>query len=691
MMEMCFQNLIKQFSFLFALVLLVSCGVMDGIMSSNSNYRVNARVNDLPIDEYSIINSSAKIQPYFDNVVSNDPDITALSIFLRNSRGEIAGWKVVYTIDTEVVTDDDYGSYSDQGYSQTDQESQSELDSNINDSGNDLDEGDELNENDNEEENEFEEIYDNINLNESRDIAAVAVETQPNETPYRNGDQLIIKVNNLDDDLPYFPIPWDLPMGRYTLVSQVMSGEKILHRNEKIFYFLANAKFSFDGINVHHSGIAENHQLISKEKIIMLEAKLDYDSRLDPYIVWYNGRKIISEGSYSQGAGNLLWKTPEQTGFFSIRAEIFPVADRNGLAGFVRDISLLVSSRTQDMHFVSKDASDLLYLYLLEGDLNDSKMNAAAGENSRFASGGNSRERALRKVDINAAAESAPPRWMPADGIFGLASGFNNSYSLPDVSFSGIADNGNGGENRSHTGWRFFGRFKPLNNGVILSVQFGTLSEYALYLILEGSSLIMSLTSSSESVSEVINLLETGALDAGENSFINTEINFSALPDRLIAKLNVINGNNFNQSEKDEAPPISLDAEPVNEYRITLGSQSVNNTPIHGYVNSIARNSTFTAIWDELALFYTPFADTEISGAEDEEPDVISAEEPSNSARAAVIIDTAKETPEEPLLTASETEDEEAQTESEALTDSQEDNPFIADEHHVSENAHLIN
>ena len=684
--EMCVHKILWYVIFLTALVLLVGCGVMDGIMPSGKIYKVNAKVNDLPIDEYSIISSNAKIQPYFDNAVSGDPDVTALMIFLTNQKGDVAGWKVIYTIDTKI--DNKASGDKTPAVKKTDQDDQeTELDSDKNtntddsksnlnkDENNNADADD--NDNDgNEDENEYteEESEDsNSDTNTSDDPKTVIVETPQDAVPYKNGDQLIIYVKNLDDDLPYFPIPSDLPMGKYALVSQVMSKEQVLHRSEKTFYFLANAKFSFDAINVHHGGITENHQLISKGTVIMLEAKLDYDTRLDPYIVWYNGKKIISEGNFSQGAGNLLWRTPEQTGFSSIRAEIFPIADRQGLAGFVKDISLLVSSRTQNMHYISNNSPYLLNWYLFEGDLNDAKMVSA--------------DRALKTVYLSPSLESVPPRWMPADGIFGLASGFNNAYSLPNVSFSNNTDNDKAGKS-----WKIFSRFKPLNNGVILSVQFDSLSNIVMILTLDDNNLILSLSSPEENISEIYNLPEAEYLNPEADSFLNAEIIFSVLADRITAKLNVIWEYDFEQYEQKEAKPISIEAEFINEYGIIIGSQS-KSTP----VNSIAKNQAFTALWDELALFHMPFveikiADTNTDGKESDElsEEELAEEKPADAEEATASEEAAEETP----AIAIETAEEKEQTESEAKTDSEteeqpeEDISFMVENQPVSDDDH---
>ena len=549
-MDMCVQNFKKPLVFLIVLFLLFSCGEMDTILPSTAAYRVNAKVNDLPIDEFSIISPNTKIQPFFNDAVSGDPDVTALMVFFKSSAGEVAGWKVIYTLGGDTGNET---SAAPEENSQADQEYASNHDAN----------NDDANSNENE--------------NTSDDISAVAVENPQNKKPYKNGDELIIKVKSLDDALPFFPIPSDLPMGKYTLVSHVLSGNQILHKTEKPFFFLAGVNFSLEGIQVHQGGITASSQLVPKGAVIMLEAKLNFDSRLDPYIVWYNGKKIIGEGSFSGGAGNLLWKTPEQSGFFSIRAEAFPVMDRQGLAGYVKDISLLASSKDSDIHLLSEDNPGLLHWYLFEGNLNDSKTKTQA-------------ERSLKP------AGNIPPRWMPANGTYGLAAGPNDAYILPNVSLS------NNGNNIC----KILFRLKPVNSGRIFSVQFGPSFDVVINLSTEGNNLILTLASPLKSVSETFNLSE-------EDSFLTAEVNFSVLSDRLSAKLNVIGG--FIDQGEPKTEPIILEAGLDGECKIILGSQ-LNNTLVFQSGGRTAQNSIFTAIWDELALLYMPLAEIENAEAE---------------------------------------------------------------------------
>jgi hypothetical protein len=366
-------------------------------------------------------------------------------------------------------------------------------------------------------------------------------------------DETLVLVKNLDD-LPYFPIPEYLPVDRYTMISQVMSGKDILQKNEKIFYYLGNTLFSYEGINVYLPGITDNPQIIPKETVLLLETKLNFESHLDPYIVWYSGRRIISEGKFSEGAGQLFWKAPDQSGFFSIRAEVFPINSYIGLAGYQKEVSLLVSSKTPDLHLVSESITQLVHWYIFEGNLNDSKMAASA-------------EKSLKPAANNKL------QWKSANGTYGLATGSNNTYTLPKVSIS---------DYRS-ANWKALFRFMPVNEGQIFSVLFEDYPDVRINLHMEDQSLVLTLVSSVDTVSQIVSIPE-------QVSFITASVNFSILPNLLSAKINIFE----NSVEQSELQPISLEAGIKDNFQILLGVKNDNN---------LAVESVYTALWDEFALY----------------------------------------------------------------------------------------
>jgi len=398
---------------------------------------------------------------------------------------------------------------------------------------------------------------------EEEDLAAVVNENENIQNIYKDGDELIIVVKSLDGVLPVFPLPNDLPVGRYTLVSHVMSGKNILQRIEKSIYYMGKTVFSYDGIQVHLPGVAESSQVIPKGMVVMLETVLDFDSRLDPYIIWYNGRRKIGEGYFSDGAGFLLWKAPEQSGFFSLRAEVFPVDNHNGLSGYQKDISLLVSSKAIDVNFISEDIPQLLHWYTFEGNLDDSKMVSSA-------------EWAL-KTDVK-----NKPKWAGVSGTYGLLVGSQDVFSLPNVLIT----------NDGTEIWQMLFRFNPLNDGVILSVRFINYSDIFINLKAEDHNLVLELVSPTETFSQIHALPE-------QDSFIKAGVVFSILPAMLSANINIM-GDYIINSEVD-LEQAGIAAEIEGEFQILLGYklQSSGET-------EAGRKREFAAIWDEFALYFMP-------------------------------------------------------------------------------------
>jgi len=555
---MCYQNIVKLTALFAVAAVLGGCGAMDTILPSTGTYKVSAQVNGLNMDNCSFAGSNDTIMPYFEESVSNDPDITALVVFLKDSSGEPTGVKVSYNIDENYVE-----SGEDLDYGDTGDDSAQEAAASGENTGSEA-------------------------ADDAKEAVSEKIVKTKKKGKYQIGDEIDIPVKNFDKKLPAYPLPEDLPMGLYTIVYQVMGGKQILQKTEKIFFHLANTVFSFDGVQIHLPGVAEGAQLIQKGSVIMLETKLNFDSRLDPYIIWYNGKSIISEGSLSEGAGSILWKAPEQSGFFSLRVEVLPVFQHHGLAGFSRDVPLFVSSKTSGMHLFSKDLPGLMHLYLFEGNLNDS-ITAASSE-----------------LLIKNYAGSAP-KWLPSDGVYALASGTGDVYALPKVSFSN-------GENNN---WRILFRFKPVDKGDIFSVQFGSSPGVAMNLTTEGKKLVLSLSSSGEPVSQSIELPDPGRFIAGG-------VDFSLQHSQLSARLSLLE--DLNNQKRPVTKQINLNTEDDYIYQITLGSLTSADAAAASASSADDKNGkavqkkTFTALWDEIALINIPLAGANTE-SEDESPD----------------------------------------------------------------------
>jgi len=540
---MCLQKSARLFLFLAALSVLAGCEAMDAILPSTGTYKINAKINDISLDDLSLVSSKEKIQPFFEEPVSEDPDITELVILLKDTRGITTGYKVIYSLTYN---------YNDKN---NNKEPEPELQPNQDNS-----------KTENKAENQTE---------EKKDAVSDKINIPENIKYVKKGNEIIFPVKSLDEILPNIPLPYDLPIGKYTLVFQVMGKNTILYKFEKSFFYLADAEISFDSIQVNLPGIAENSQFIQNGNVILLDAKINFDSRLDPYVVWYSGKKIIDEGLYSNGAGYLLWKAPAQNGFVPLRAEVFPSWERSGLAGYQKGISLLVSSKEIDMHLLSEDTPNFVQWYPFEGDLNDMVTK-------------NTEKKIIRPVESN------KPVWQPSNGTYGLASGDNITYKLPDIPFT---NNGKGA-------WQIISRFKPINEGDIFSVQFGPAFDTTMTLSSKKSNLVLTLASASKSDSETLKLPED------KDSFVTVSVKFIIQSGRLSAKLSFIKPANINDFINQNEPiirPITVDVSLDKEIKISLGQKiSLADTEEAAAVPKPA----VTVIWDELAILDVSVIDT---------------------------------------------------------------------------------
>jgi len=559
------QNGAKSSVFLILLVFvglfIIGCEAMENILPSSGTYKINLQINSTLLDECSYVRSIDKITPCFEDPISDDPDVTALMVFFKDALGNIVGWKVVYIQDQEAEKKEKL---------LTDENKNNDVNKNAN------------------EDKDKSLISDN-----SAEESTITVDVN-NPKTYKNGDELIVPVLSLDDKLPSFSMPENLPMGKYTMVSQVMSGKNVLQKTEKNIFFLGKNTFSYKGINIYLPGISTTSQLITKGTVVMLEADLNFNKQLDPYIVWYEGKNKISEGHYSDGANLLFWKAPEQSGFFLLRAEVFPVESVDELTGFKKEISLLVSSKTTDIHLASANAVQLKHWYVMEGNLNNSKMPTSF-------------EFMLQPTPRN------KPKWMGLDGTYGLATGYKNILTLPKIKIV----------NKEAETWQALFRFKPLDNGNIFSVQFGSSSNVLMTLNIRDNDLILSLVSPLKTVSQIVNLSSTAdesfnntQVEEQENPFVTAGIGFSIQGNFLTAQINIIGNPIPIELEKE---PISLKVEIKNDFIITLGFlenvlHDQFQIPVEELESSAKQVKTkvlpeYNVLWDEFALYYMPPSD----------------------------------------------------------------------------------
>ena len=590
------------------LVLCSTCGELETLFPSNGTYQVRTLVNGSSLEECSIIRSNDKIRPYFAVSVINDPDLIGLLVYIQDSQGKIIGDKVQYTLlpyaDENALTEADLADLEE---AETDEAAKS---------------------------GEATEPDETAEANEADDSAGETGGeyqireqwTFTNAKPAEKRTDIEIAVKSFAKELPTFPLPKDLEIGPYVLVFEAVGKKDTLSRMETNVFYLGSAEFNLKDISMYLPGLS-GPQLISPETVIMLEASLDFDSRLDPYVIWYNGKNIISEGKISDGAGKLLWKAPEQAGFYSLRLEALPFhLKRTTYTGLSREIALPVSPKAINLGYffennaeytartplsagtaymaaataatavvtgdeeppVSYPPPELLQWYQFEGILHDSLS-------------------ILTDEQTLAPVNESLPRWAAAGQSYGLAIGPDDPYLLSPVNFFRTETDQGGGILLFH--------IRPISEGSIFSAFFPLQSfatEGVWMDMIRDEDVIALRLRTVDSLVELPIYLASPATEG----FIPIAVEFYIRPYRLEAKISL------DENLQNKVGEIKLPSALSGEGRIRLGGmidksilnkstldKSTVNKPIvelEAAALTALPEKTFTdTVWDELAILFS--------------------------------------------------------------------------------------
>lgn len=421
---------IPLFGVLLLALALMACGETgwDMVISSAGTYQVSARADELSLDSCSLVGRTSDVYPYFKNSLVNDPDVRGLVVFLRNSQGEQVSGKFHYSLVPE---------------------------SGVEPAAEDA-------------------------APEEESGETPVEEVQTDEPPRIESLVTFIQVSRLDQQLPPFIIPEELPMGYYTLVFQVLGEKDVLYRTEKSIYYIADAEFEFTDLQSYLPDVLGGGRLPSPGDNVLLEVFIHADERLTPYVIWYSGRQNIAEGYVSEGAARLMWKIPEQPLFHTIRAEVFPIMpderNRRSITGKIKELLFPVSAKSDRKKNVAEEPEPFTHWYDFGGTLQDLNN---PGES---------------KHDLIPLGTTAP-NWKPYAGLYGLSIAPGEQYEIP-APFTAL--------NQDEQG---HGRLKlhlaPLGQGAVLD-------------------LYLNLTNSSDALHINVSLAEAGlvlSLEAGAERY----------------------------------------------------------------------------------------------------------------------------------------------------------------------------
>jgi hypothetical protein len=271
--------------------------------------------------------------------------------------------------------------------------------------------------------------------------------------------EVLLRAARTDEKLPRFRMDEGLKTGSYDMVFQILGERgKIFSKTEKPVFYLAAADYSISEITAYLPGYSPDSYLLAPGTVVMLEARVTAGEELDPYLVWYDGKKRIGEDRISAGGSSLFFKVPEENGFRLLRAEAFPFAPdkksgaensgpKEGARGKIRELSLPVSLKGAGPDYVlfsEKEEEQFVCHYLFAGDLRDSIDPRP--------------ERAL--IHEN---EDGGLTWLGYGGIYGLAVGPGDCYRIPQEIL------GSSEQNRGKKIFTFRG--KLLRDGPVFSAR----------------------------------------------------------------------------------------------------------------------------------------------------------------------------------------------------------------------------
>jgi len=428
------------------------------LFSSGGTYQVKALVNDKPLESCSIIRQGDEIIPYFVVSAANDPDLMGLLVYLQNSKGDIVGERVLYTIDR----------VDDTVLPQTLQEDAKIENNGLAASG-----------------EEGSETAGQAETESPKQVTEKRTSVD-NKSAVKKYDTMI-HIKSFKQEMPCFPLPKNMEIGSYNLVFEAVGRSSTLSLTETDIFYLGNAEFRLNDISMYLPWLSDTH-LIPPGATVMLEAGLDFDSRLNPYVIWYNGRNIISEGSISNDAGNILWKAPEQSGFYSLRVEVFPYHLKRNLAGFSREITLPVSTKVSQTGFFFGNGPDYSAKRPLAGgtvyaEQVQQTANLAANTDRTaikptppehpellrwYRFDGSLNEASLIPERVVELEGKKSPHWRAVGQSYGLSAGPNDIYLLRPIRFFRQGQNQGGGI--------FLFNIRPAAEGTIFSAFFPTLA-----------------------------------------------------------------------------------------------------------------------------------------------------------------------------------------------------------------------
>ncbi|MFW5801547.1 MAG: hypothetical protein ACOCVC_05915, partial [Spirochaeta sp.] len=176
-----------------------------------------------------------------------------------------------------------------------------------------------------------------------------------------------------DDSTPPFRLPDDLESGYYEIRYRLFQQDRLLASHVRPF-FVADDTISLGGISVYPSTIEPDSQ-----GILQLGIQRTQGSESDPYIIWRFDGRVIESGSLSSGLDEILIRSPDRNGVYSVRADVYPFAPTDDAPYSFPAVNqqrgeVVVSSDSQARSHELQPVQSYYSLLRLNGNLRDTGM-----------------------------------------------------------------------------------------------------------------------------------------------------------------------------------------------------------------------------------------------------------------------------------------------------------------------------
>lgn len=185
----------------------------------------------------------------------------------------------------------------------------------------------------------------------------------------------------VQEELPPIELT-EMPTGFYRLDLTLSNADRVVATHRAEFFHVVE---SYEVL-----GIASYPPSFYPSASGLLQANLDIPEGADPYLRWTMNGAVVAEGAVSEGAGEVIVRSPESEGVYPVQVELFPVAPPDRLdydfeSSLTQVTDLYVTESLELGEYELSPEISYYALFHFRGELRDTGVAAGRGGSSRRA------------------------------------------------------------------------------------------------------------------------------------------------------------------------------------------------------------------------------------------------------------------------------------------------------------------